>query len=71
MGASPLQKCTHNSKIRTHFLNGIKILDYSQQKRYSPCGCAFFVYEGGGFEVGALTKNGYPKVAVKNIKFEI
>jgi len=32
MGASPLQKRTHNAKICTHFLNGIKILDYSQTK---------------------------------------
>ena len=26
-------KCTHNAKICTHFLNGIKILDYSQKSR--------------------------------------
>ena len=31
---------------------GFKSRHPHQQKRYSPCGCAFFVYKGGGFEIG-------------------
>ena len=30
----------------------ILFIALSQQKRYSPCGCAFFVYKDGGFEIG-------------------
>ena len=31
---------------------GFKSRHPHQQKRYSPCGCAFFVYKDGGFEIG-------------------